>query len=203
MDSKRAIKQLLEIKKYGKAMRLAAEEWGTEWQTLIAIILSARTRDEVTIEVCKKLFGEYGSLKGLAHARAEGVSKVIKPVNFYKNKTRNIINCAKMLLEKFEGKVPHDIDKLVELPGVGRKTANVFLAEEGYDNVGVDTHLAYCSRKLGWTKNVHPHKIEQDLMTLFPKKYWNSLNPILVHFGKTFTSRRKKDELLEQVRKIR
>ena len=116
MNSKRAIKQLLEIKKYGKAMRLAAEEWGTEWQTLIAIILSARTRDEVTIEVCKELFGEYESLKELAHARAEGVSKIIRSVNFYRNKTKSVINCAKMLLEKFEGKVPHDIDKLVELP---------------------------------------------------------------------------------------
>lgn len=203
MNQKRAIKQLIELKRYGKSMRLAAEEWDEEWQTLIAIILSARTRDEVTIEVCKKLFKRYNNLKDIANANYENIAEIIRPVNFYRNKTRNLINCAKVIVGNFNGKVPHNIDLLVSLPGVGRKTANVFLAEYEHDAVGVDTHLSYCSRKLGWTKNQHPHKIEQDLMSLFPKKYWRSLNSAAVHFGKTYTSRKEKDRLFDEIAKIR
>src|SRR3989338_6508881 len=116
MNKEIAIKQLMEIKRYGKDMRLATEEWESQWQTLIAIILSARTRDEVTIEVCKELFREYRTMKELADAKLEEVSQIIRPVNFYKNKSKNIINCAKNLRDSFNGIVPHDIDLLISLP---------------------------------------------------------------------------------------
>jgi len=204
MDEKSrcAILQLKKIGKLGNKMRLAAECWDSEWQTLIAIILSARTRDEVTIEVCKRLFIKYRSLKELAESDFNELSLLIKQVNFYKNKSRNILGCSRKLLSDFRGKVPHELNHLMALPGVGRKTANVFLAEYGHDNVGVDTHLAYCSRMLGWTNNKEPHKIEQDLLNLFPKKYWRRLNPLLVRFGKTYTSRKKKDDLLKNIRKF-
>jgi len=203
MNRERAIRQLLEIKKHGKSMRLAAEEWASEWQTLISIILSARTRDETTIEVCKELFAKYQSLKELADAEIEEVSKIVKRVNFYKNKSKNIINCARALIERFDGKIPRDIDALVSLPGVGRKTANVFLSEYEHDAIGVDTHVSYISQKLKWVKSSNPGKIEKELEELFPKRYWRRTNPYLVRFGKTYTSRKKKDEILKDIAKIK
>jgi len=199
MNSTTAIKQLKELDKLGNNMRLAAEKWDAPWKTLISTILSARTRDEVTIVVSEKLFERYKNVQELSNAKLSDVEKIITPVNFYKNKSKNIINCAKSLMENYNGNVPMDLDKLIELSGVGRKTANVFLAEEGGLGVGVDTHLQYCAQKLEWTKNKDPHKIELDLKKLFPKNYWNKVNPVCVRFGKTYLSRKKKDELLEKV----
>jgi len=198
---KKEIRQLLEMKKYGKSMRLAAEKWRYPWQTLLSIILSARTRDEVTIKVCKKLFSEY-SLASLAKAKFGEISSLIRPVNFYRNKTKSIISCSKILIGKYDGKVPHSITLLVSLPGVGRKTANVFLSEYNNDTLGVDTHVSYISQKLRWTKHKNPYQIEKDLMNLFPKIYWRKINPTLVRFGKTYTSKKQKDILLAKIAKL-
>lgn len=200
MDSKIAIEHLNELSKYGGTMRLAAESWDNDFQTLIAIILSARTRDEVTIGVCKGLFKKYPKAEDLAKAELEDIEKMIKSVNFYRNKSKNILNCAKALVKDFDSKVPREIDELVKLPGVGRKTANVFSTEIGKDAIGVDTHVSYCSQKLGWTKNSNPKFIEEDLKELFPQKYWNKVNRTLVRFGKENTSKKKKDEILEKVK---
>lgn len=183
-------------------MRLAADSWDEEWKTLIATILSTRTRDEKTIPVAAELFKKYNTIRKLASSKLKDVQKIIKSINFYKTKSKNVINCAKIILEKYNGKIPMDFDELLKLPGVGRKTANVFLAEYGKDRIAVDTHLSYISQKLGWTKNKDPHKIEKDLEKLFPKKYWKHLNPILVRFGKTNTSKRKKDEILNSIKRI-
>ncbi len=203
MDQKTAIKQIKLLDKYGKKeMRLAAEEWPTKFQTLISIILSARTRDETTIKVAKELFKKYPTPEKLFKSNLNELQKIIKPVNFYKNKSKNIINCAKFLVEKYKSKVPKNFEKLISLPGVGRKTANVFLAESGGANIGVDTHVNYVSQKLGWTKNKNPHKIEKDLERLFPKNYWRKINETLVRFGKTYTSRKKKDEILKKVKDL-
>ncbi|KKU59340.1 MAG: Endonuclease III [Parcubacteria group bacterium GW2011_GWA2_47_12] len=202
MNTILALKQLEELKKLGgKPMRLAAEEWDAEWKTLVAIILSARTRDETTIEVCKKLFVKYETAAALACARAEDVAGIIRPVNFYKNKTKNIIACAKTIADEYVGAPPHDLTRLVALSGVGRKTANVFLAEYGSPAIGVDTHVSYISQKLGWTQHKDPAKIEKDLEALFPQKDWRILNRTLVRFGKSHTSRKEKDKLLEEVKR--
>lgn len=190
-------------KQGGEPMRLAAEGWDAEWKTLVAIILSARTRDETTIEVCKKLFAKYGEARALAIAHAREVAEIIGRVNFYKNKTKNIIAAAKTLIDEFGGEVPHDIEKLVTIPGVGRKTANVFLAEYGADAIGVDTHVSYISQKLGWTAHQDPAKIEKDLEKLFPKDLWHIVNRTLVRFGKSHTSRKEKDGLLEEIKRVK
>ena len=205
MDEKTALKQLEFIEKHPsiKKMRLAAESWASDFQTLISIILSARTLDETTIEVCKKLFEEHPSPKELSSASIKEIEKIINPINFYQNKSKYIINCSKEILQKFNGKVPNDFEKLVTLPGVGRKTANVFLAQKGGDNIGVDTHVSYISQKLGWTKNKNPDKIEKDLTNLFPKNYWKKINKALVRFGKSHTSRFYKNKLLEDMKKIK
>jgi len=204
MNSTTAIKHLKELERLGgvKQMRLAANGWDAEWKTLIAIALSARTRDEVTVKVAEDLFSEYPTPAALGKASPRDVAKIIYPVNFFQNKTKNIIALAQVLVEDYRGAPPHDINKLVELPAVGRKTANVFLSEYGADAIGVDTHVSYISQKLGWTKHTNPYKIEKDLQALFPQNFWSRVNGACVRFGKTYMSRVKKDELLERIKQL-
>jgi endonuclease-3 len=203
MEQKTALKQLSVLAKKGSQMRLAAEQWKNPYETLISIVLSARTRDETTIKIARVLFKKFPTTKKLSNADLNSVQKIIRPVNFYKNKSKNIINCAKMIMEKYNGVVPKTIEELVELPGVGRKTANVFLVEKGEDGIGVDTHVHYISNFLGWSKNKNPHKVEEDLKKLFPKEHWSKVNSTLVRFGKTHTSRKQKNKLLDKIRKIK
>jgi len=202
MDFKtsRAIKQLNKLASLGNEMRLAAEEWKNNFQTLVSIIMSARTRDETTIKVAQKLFEKYPDAKSLSKSNVSKIEKLIRPVNFYHNKAKNILNCAKVLVKDYNSKVPETIEELVKLPGVGRKTANVFITEIGGHGIGVDTHVSYCSQKLGWTENKKQEKIESDLNKLFPKKYWNKVNSTLVRFGKTHQSKKQKDEILEEIK---
>ncbi len=195
-----AVKELNLLRKDTKDMRLAAEEWKSPWQTLIAIILSARTRDEKTIQIARILFNKYPTAKTLADANIEDVKKIIRPVNYYNNKSRNIINCSKKIFEEHNNKVPEKEIELLKLPGVGRKTANVFLSERGEDAIGVDTHVSYISQKFGWTENSNPEKIEHDLKNLFPRKYWRTLNSTLVRFGKSHISKRNQDILIEEIK---
>lgn len=203
MNLKTALKQLEALRAGGKMMRLAAEEWASDFQILVSTILSARTRDEVTIVVAENLFKKYPTAETLSKAKVRDVERIIKPVNFYRNKTKNIINCSKELVENFKDIVPHDLESLISLSGVGRKTANVFLVEHGKHALPVDTHVFYISRKLGWAKNDNPHKVEEELRQLFPKKYWNRINSTLVRFGKTHTSRKQKDKILEEIKRIK
>mgnify|MGYP001588337010 FL=1 len=184
-------------------MRLAAENWKNDYEILISTILSARTRDETTIPVAEKLFEKYKNPQKLAKGKIKNISKIIKPVNFYKTKAKNIVKCSQYLVKNFKGKVPHDFEALLSLSGVGRKTANVFLAEQGKSAIGVDTHVFYISRKLGWARNKNPHKVEEELRKLFPKKYWNKINSTLVRFGKTHNGRKQKDEILWKIKGIK
>ncbi|GIU68604.1 MAG: endonuclease III [Candidatus Pacearchaeota archaeon] len=200
------LKQLYELKRLGKKpgeIRLAADNWKNDFQRLVAILLSARTTDEITIKSCEKLFRRYPNAEKLYRANPKDIEHLIKSVNFYRNKTKSLLKLSKVLIEKYNGKVPKNFDLLIQLPGVGRKTANVFLASCGKDAIGVDTHLNYISRKLGWTKNTKPEKIEEDLKKIFPKKYWKMINPIAVRFGKTYTNKKIKDKLLEKIKKIK
>ena len=203
MNPQTALKQLKILAKKPKEMRLAAESWSSDFQILVSTIMSARTRDETTIPVAEKLFKKYPNSKKLSRAKLSEIQKTIRPVNFFRNKSKNIIACAKKIESDFKGKVPKTIESLISLPGVGRKTANVFLSEIGKPGIGVDTHVSYISQKLGWTKNKNPHKIEKDLKELFPEKYWSIVNSTLVRFGKTHTSRKQKDKILEEVRRVR
>lgn len=197
------LKQLKKLKKLGGSMRLAAESWPSKFQTLISTILSARSLDETTIRVSKELYKKYPNAKALSKANIKEIEKIIKPINFYRNKSKNIINCAKILDNKYKGIPPEDFDKLLELSGVGRKTANVFLSEQGHPTIGIDTHITYISNYLGWTKSHKQEKIEEDLKKLFPKKYRQSLNPILVKFGKKYTSKKEKNKVLDEIKGIK
>lgn len=203
MDSKRAVRQLMEFKKMGREIRLAADGWDEDYKTLIATLMSARTTDKITIPIAERLFDRYESVEQLANANESDIATIIRGVNFYKGKAKRIKALAEILMKEYNGKVPHDFDKLVELPGVGRKTANVFLAEKGNGTIGVDTHVGWLSKQMGWTKHEAQHKVEQDLMKLFPQRYWGDINWILVRFGQTFISRKKKLEIIKEIKKIK
>ncbi|MFA5061075.1 MAG: endonuclease III [Candidatus Pacearchaeota archaeon] len=202
MDPKIAVNQLKSLKKYifDKEMRLAAE-WNEDWKILIATILSAQTRDEKTIEICEILFKKYPSLNSFSKAKLKGIQKIIRPINYYKTKSKHILETAKIINKKG---IPKDLERLLKLPGVGRKVANVYLAEaQKADAIGVDTHVGRISRKFGWTKNTNPHKVEKDLERLFPKKHWRSINYIVVRFGRSYWSKGKKEKEDEILKKIR
>ena len=198
MDSELAIKQLNEIERlvgeFGEEPRLAAEGWGEDWQVLIAIMLSAQTRDSKTVVVCEKLFEKYNSVGDLAVASVEEIEEVIGSINFYKTKARNIKATAGMI--SLDG-IGSTVEELMKFPGVGRKTANVYLVEtKKAAAIGVDTHVGRIARKLGWSKESDPNKVERDLMGLFPKRYWNSINWILVRFGQTVGRSRNREDLV-------
>lgn len=202
MQRNRAMRQLRSIEKLvskSKQPRLAVE-WSENWKSLIATILSSQTRDTTTVYICENfLFKKYPSLKALSQARTRDVKKTIKPINFHKTKAKHIIETSKIIIGKWKGKIPNSREKLMTLPGVGRKVANVYLVQaHNQACIGVDTHLTFLSQVLGWTKNKTQIKIEKDLEALFPKKYWNSINYILVRFGQIFPSRKKQVEILKE-----
>ena len=195
-----ALKQLKFLDSKGRDMRLAAEGWRNDWQRLVAILLSARTRDEVTILVCEKMFEKFPTPEKFSKLNIANIRRLIQNINFFENKSNYLLNMTKRIVEEYNGQIPHDFDKLIELPGVGRKTANVFLAEDGGANIGVDTHVSYISQYLNWVDSSKPEIIEKELEELFPKPKWGIVNRTLVRFGKTYTSKKQKDTWLNYVK---
>ncbi|MBQ1328582.1 MAG: endonuclease III [Eubacterium sp.] len=155
------------------------------WQLLIATILSAQCTDARVNEVTKSLFKKYDTLQKFAEAEVSELEKDIYSTGFYKNKARNIKACSIILLEEYNGAVPWDIDLLVKLPGVGRKTANVIRGNiYNIDSIVVDTHVKRVSRLLGLTGSEEPEKIEVDLMKCIPKDNWIIYNMQVILLGR-------------------
>jgi endonuclease-3 len=199
MNSKIAIRQLKFLDKITPKIRLAAE-WEEKWKVLISTILSAQTKDETTIKISEILFKKYNSLEKLAKTNLKEIKKIIRPINYYKTKSKHIKETAKIIVKKYNSIIPDNLEALLELPGVGRKVGNVYLAEACNMNcIGVDTHVSRISQKLIWTKQKDKHKIEKDLEELFPKSHWRSINYILVRFGRTH-SRKQEDEILKTIK---
>ncbi|MBT3262194.1 endonuclease III [Candidatus Woesearchaeota archaeon] len=199
MNHSKALRQLNELSEHNSDPRLAAEGWSEDWQILIATLLSARTRDTVTVKVATALFEKYKTLKEISELNLEALEQEIKSVNFYRNKARFVLGCVKGILEHFSEGLPCDASELVKLTGVGRKTANVFIASMGGDAIGVDTHVGRVARKLGWTTHTDPDKVEKDLCELFPQSSWRSVNYILVKFGQSNRGK-KEDLILEKIK---
>lgn len=180
-------------KKYGKVeKRLAGEGWQNDWQTLIATVMSAQSRDETTIPIAESLFRKYGSLENLANAKYEDVLFSLKSLNYNRTKSKNIIACAKMLISDYNGKVPDEIDELVKLPGVGRKTANLIITEcFGKQGICVDVHVHRISNAIHLVRTKNPTETEFALMKIAPKKYWGRINRLFVLWGKEVTGKDK------------
>ena len=163
----------------------------TPWQLLIATILSAQCTDERVNMVTKDLFRKYTSLQDFAYAKQEELEKDIHSTGFYRNKAKNIIACAKQLVEEHQSEVPKDIDSLTKLAGVGRKTANVIRGNIYREpSIVVDTHVKRISKRLGFTKEVDPVKIEYDLMKRLPKEQWILYNIQIITLGRSICTAR-------------
>ncbi|MCR5654120.1 MAG: endonuclease III [Lachnospiraceae bacterium] len=167
------------------------------WQLLIATILSAQCTDARVNIVTKDLFVKYPTIESFANADLKELEKDIHSTGFYHNKAKNIIGCCKMLHEQYHDEVPSDIDALTALPGVGRKTANVIRGNIFHEpSVVVDTHVKRISKKLGFTKEDDPVKVEYDLMKELPEDHWILYNIQIITFGRQicFAQRPKCEE---------
>lgn len=156
------------------------------FELLIATILSAQCTDVRVNMVTPSLFKKYPTPQKMAKAKLEDMEEAIKSINFFRNKSKSLIGCAQMLIEKHDGEVPRTVDELAELPGVGRKTANVVLGNAFNINTGivVDTHVKRTTLLLGLTKQTDPAKVEQDLMKLFPNEHWTEISHLLIFLGR-------------------
>ena len=163
-----------------------ALDFKTPFQLLVATILSAQCTDKRVNMVTPALFRRYATPKALAAAKLEELEEMIKSTGFFRNKSRSLVGMAAAVDERHGGIVPNEMEQLVDLPGVGRKTANVILgnAFERNEGIVVDTHVARVSQRLGLTKNTDAVKIEQDLMPLFPRNQWTLLAHLFIEHGR-------------------
>jgi endonuclease III len=187
-------------KKYDKSKkRLAGEGWEKDYELLFATMMSAQTLDETTIPAAEELYKKYDSLKKISNASEDEIFQLIRKVNYNRTKAKNIKASAEILVKKYGGKVPDNIEELITLPGVGRKTANLVLGElHNTDAICVDTHVHRISNVLGIVKTKNPAETEQELMNVAPKKYWNQINRLFVLWGKE-TSGHDAKKLLEKI----
>jgi endonuclease III len=164
-------------------------------QLLIATILSAQTTDKSVNLATPALFAKYRTAADYAKANIDDIEKAVHSLGFFRNKAKSIQNCCKQLVEKHGGEVPRTMEELVELPGVGRKTANVVLGNAFGINEGivVDTHVARLSHRLALTNKVEPEKIEVDLRPLVPRKFWSLFSHWLIWHGRRRCYARKPD----------
>ena len=188
-------------KRISEILKRLDEAYGTEyvcylnhetpWQLLIAVILSAQCTDARVNIVTKDLFQKYPSLEAFANADLKELEQDIHSTGFYHNKAKNIISCARTLVEKYDGEVPRELEELTALAGVGRKTANVIRGNIYHEpSVVVDTHVKRISKKLGFTKEDDPVKIEYDLMKVLPKDHWILYNIQIITLGRSICTAR-------------
>lgn len=163
------------------------------FELLIATMLSAQCTDTLVNKITAELFKKYKSPKDFALANIEQLKRDIYPITFYNNKTKAIKEASKILIDKYNGKVPRKIENLISLPGVARKTANVVLGH-AYgiaSGIVVDTHVKRVTNRLGLTDNSEPKKIEQDLMQIIPKENWIKFSDQIIWFGRKICTARK------------
>ncbi len=155
------------------------------WQLLVATVLSAQTTDEMVNKVTPVLFTRWPTPDDLASADPERVEEVVFSTGFYRQKTKSIIGLAQGVVDMFDGEVPPDLDEMVKLPGVGRKTASVVLAEAwGQPAIAVDTHVKRVTRRLGLVTAEDPVRIELALKALYPEREWAGISMRIIQFGR-------------------
>jgi endonuclease-3 len=163
---------------------LQMEEQGDPFKILIGTILSARSRDENTTKVVNRLFATYRTPEALASADVDDIKKLIHSIGFYNVKAARIKQVAQLIVERFGGKVPADIDRLLELPGVGRKTANCVLVYAfNKPAIPVDVHVHRISNRLGLVETKTPEQTEEELGRIVEKKLWTRVNDMFVMYG--------------------
>ena len=165
--------------------KLAAEQKGDSFQVLIATLLSAQTKDVVTLEASTRLFHRASTPQTMARLSIATLERLIYPVSFYRNKARHVKEASRQILSRFGGTVPTTMSDLLTLPGVGRKTANLTLivAHQSTSNICVDTHVHRISNRFGWVTTRTPEQTEQALYAVAPRRWWVLINLYLVTWG--------------------
>ena len=183
---KTKIKSIISLLKEQYSNPQTALRHNTVHQLLVSTILSAQCTDKRVNIVTEDLFKKYPDIKSFADADQKEFEKDIRSTGFYRNKTKNIINTSKMIIDNFNSKVPDTMENLIKLPGVARKTANIILSEHyGKDEgIAVDTHVIRLSGRLGLTESRDPKIIEQDLMATTPKDSWRNMTNLLISHGR-------------------
>ncbi|MBT3539357.1 endonuclease III [Candidatus Parcubacteria bacterium] len=167
-------------------------QYKTHWQFLVAVVLSAQTTDLQVNKVTKVLFKKYKTFDDYTKANIKIFEQDIKSIGLYRGKAKNILAAAKLLKTKYNEQIPKTLKELIELPGVGRKTANVVLGHlyNIHEGVAVDTHVARLSKLFKLTTHTDPKKIEQDLIKIIPQKEWSNINHRMVWYGRVYCSAR-------------
>jgi endonuclease-3 len=191
---KRINKMVAVLRKLYPKVRIALN-YGNNWELLVAVVLSAQSTDKKINEVTTKLFSKYKTLEDYVNADIGTFEQDIKASGFYHNKARNILASAKIIKERFAGRVPRTMEELLTLPGVARKTANIVLGNAYgiVEGIAVDTHVRRFALKFDLTENTDPNKIEQDLMRLLPKKEWFDFTYRIQAYGREMCPANKHD----------
>lgn len=162
------------------------------WQLLAAIMLSAQSTDKQVSDVLPALFARFERVEQMAEASLEEIEGYIRSIGLYKNKAKSLKKCCRQIVAEYQGEVPKNLDGVLTLAGVGRKTATLFLADAyGIPGVTVDTHVFRVSRRLGWAGGKNPQEVELELQEVLPKEYWNRINFQLIYHGRAVCTARK------------
>lgn len=191
MNQNDAIKIIEILKKYYPEAKCSLD-FETPFQMAIAVMLSAQCTDERVNKITPYLFKEYGTPEAINNMKIAELEKIIYPCGFYKNKAQNIKEMAKIVLETYKGKMPESMEKLMALPGIGRKSANVIMLE-AFNNpqgIAIDTHAKRIASRVGFSKESSPEKIEKDILNVIPKKYYRDVNHLLVWHGRKICTAR-------------
>ena len=193
MKSKKDAIKIVEILKEFYPDAVCSLDFETPFQMLISVMLAAQCTDERVNKTTPNLFNKYDTPEKMAKIDLEELEEIIHPCGFYKNKAKNIKACSQKLIDKFDGKVPENMEDLQSLPGVGRKSANVVMLEAFHNpqGIAVDTHAKRISNKIGFSKETVPEKVEQDLLKVIPKEYYYDVNHLLVWHGRKICDARK------------
>ena len=167
-------------------------DFSSPFELLVAVILSAQCTDERVNKTTPSIFAKYSTSEDFAKMPLETLEELIHPCGFYKNKAKNIKLTAQKIIDDFDSKVPENMEELLSLPGVGRKTANVIMLEafNKPQGIAVDTHAKRLSSRIGFSKETTPEKIEQDLLKLFPNDYLKDVNHLLIYHGRAICTSR-------------
>lgn len=187
---------LTELEKLYPNAGTELSNWETDFQFLVCIMLSAQTTDIQVNKVTEKLFKKFTTPHDFASLEPEELMKEVRSINFYKTKSKHIVQTARLIDERYDGRVPKKVEELMELPGVGYKTANVFLNDyyKANQGIAVDTHVSRVAQRLGLTKHKDPTKIAKTLERIYKKDDWYKINQLFVLYGRYVCKAKVKPE---------
>lgn len=193
MKNEKEVIEIVEILKKFYPNATCSLNFKNAFEITISVMLSAQCTDERVNKTTPELFSKYSNPELMAKADIKDLEKIVHPCGFYKNKAKNIKACSQMIVDKFKGQVPNNMEDLQKLPGVGRKSANVVMLEAFHNpqGVAVDTHVKRISNRIGFSKHTEPEKVEKDLLKQIPREYYYDVNHLLVWHGRKICDSRK------------